>query len=181
MALRTVEGMDVGIYYTLDTNYGEFDFRYIGTFLDKFEQKASGEFAALQAKKDSCEIPDTIPIKGFGDLLEKDGIYDNKHTMRLSWDKGPWGASLTALKKGSFVQTSLGIKEGIPYIVDAMTTMDATVSYNFDLNGHNARLRFAVKNLEDERAPTADRYYGFYADAHSDYGRNYYMDLRVSF
>jgi len=181
MALRTVEGMDVGIYYTLDTNYGEFDFRYIGTFLDKFEQKASGEFAALQAKKDSGEIPDSIPIKGFGDLLEKDGIYDNKHTMRLSWDKGPWGASLTALKKGSFVQTSLGIKEGIPYIVDAMTTMDATVSYNFDLNGHNARLRFAVKNLEDERAPTADRYYGFYADAHSDYGRNYYMDLRVSF
>ena len=88
--------------------------------------------------------------------------------MRLSWDKGPWGASLTALKKGSFVQTSLGIKEGIPYVVDAMTTMDATVSYNFDLNGHNARLRFAVKNLEDERAPTADRYYGFYADAHSD-------------
>ena len=181
MALRTVEGMDVGIYYTLDTNYGEFDFRYIGTFLDKFEQKASGEFAALQAKKDSGEIPDSIPLKGFGDLLEKDGIYDNKHTMRLSWDKGPWGASLTALKKGSFVQTSLGIKEGIPYVVDAMTLMDATVSYNFDLNGHDARIRFAVKNLEDERAPTADRYYGFYADAHNDYGRNYYMDLRVSF
>ena len=181
MALRTVEGMDVGIYYTLDTNYGEFDFRYIGTFLDKFEQKASGEFAALQAKKDSGEIPASIPLKGFGDLLEKDGIYDNKHTMRLSWDKGPWGASLTALKKGSFVQTSLGIKEGIPYVVDAMTLMDATVSYNFDLNGHDARIRFAVKNLEDERAPTADRYYGFYADAHNDYGRNYYMDLRVSF
>jgi outer membrane receptor protein involved in Fe transport len=181
MALRTVEGMDVGIYYTLDTNYGEFDFRYIGTFLDKFEQKASGEFAALQAKKDSGEIPASIPLKGFGDLLGKDGIYDNKHTMRLSWDKGPWGASLTALKKGSFVQTSLGIKEGIPYVVDAMTLMDATVSYNFDLNGHDARIRFAVKNLEDERAPTADRYYGFYADAHNDYGRNYYMDLRVSF
>ncbi|SVB21933.1 uncharacterized protein METZ01_LOCUS174787, partial [marine metagenome] len=62
MALRTVEGMDVGIYYTLDTDYGEFDFRYIGTFLDKFEQKASGEFAVLQAKKDSGEIPDSIPL-----------------------------------------------------------------------------------------------------------------------
>jgi hypothetical protein len=38
-----------------------------------------------------------------------------------------------------------------------------------------------VKNLEDERAPTADRYYGYYADAHSDWGRNYYLDLRVTF
>ena len=181
MALRTVEGMDVGIYYDIETDMGNFDLRYIGTFLDKFEQKASGEFAALQAKKDAGEIPESIPLKGFGDLLEKDGIYDNKHSIRLSWDKGPWGASLTGLKKGSFVQTSLGTKDGVPYLVDAMTTMDLTVSYNFDLSGHKARVRFAVKNLEDERAPTADRYYGFFADAHSDYGRNYYVDLRVSF
>ena len=181
MALRTIEGMDVGIYYDISTNYGDFDFRYIGTFLDKFDQEPSGEFAALQAKKDSGEIPASIPLKGFGDLLNKDGIYDNKHTIRLSWDKGPWGASLTGLKKGSFVQTSLGVRDGVEYVVPAMTTMDATVSYNFDLGGHKARLRFAVKNLEDERAPTADRYYGYYADAHSDWGRNYYLDLRVTF
>jgi outer membrane receptor protein involved in Fe transport len=49
------------------------------------------------------------------------------------------------------------------------------------MNGNKARLRFAVKNLEDERAPLADRYYGYYADAHQDYGRNYYLDLRVTF
>ena len=42
-----------------------------------------------------------------------------------------------------------------------------------------ARIRFAVKNLEDERAPTADRYYGYYADAHQDYGRYYYVDFQV--
>jgi len=62
-----------------------------------------------------------------------------------------------------------------------MTTMDLTLSYKFELGGQKARVRFAVKNLEDERAPTADRYYGYYADAHQDYGRNYYLDLRVSF
>ena len=49
------------------------------------------------------------------------------------------------------------------------------------MNGNKARLRFAVKNLEDERAPLAYRYYGYYADAHQDYGRNYYLDLRVTF
>ena len=181
MALRTIEGTDVGIYYDLETAYGDFDVRYIGTFLDKFEQKASGQFAELQAAKDNGTIPESIPLKGFGDLLGKDGVYDNKHTLRLSWDKGPYGASLVGLKKGSFVQTSLGLKNGVPYTVPAMTTMDLTLSYDFTLSGQKARVRFAVKNLEDERAPTADRYYGYYADAHQDYGRNYYLDLRVSF
>ena len=180
MALRTVEGTDVLVSYGIESDVGDFDLRYNGTFLDKFEQKASGQFAELQAKKDAGEIPESIPIKGFGDLLEKDGVYDNKHSLRLSYDKGPYRVSLTGLKKGSFVQTSLGLKDGVPYLVPSMTTMDLTMSYSFGLRGNDARIRFAVKNLEDERAPTADRYYGYYADAHSDYGRNYYLDFQMS-
>jgi iron complex outermembrane receptor protein len=180
LALRTVEGVDLGVYYSFSTDWGDFDIRYNGTYLDKFEQKASGQFAELQAKKDNGIIPESIPLRGFGDLLNKDGIYDEKHNFRISWDKGDWGASLSGTKKGAFEQTSLGLRGGVPYIVDAITHLDATVSYNFELSGNKARLRFAVKNLEDERAPTADRYYGFFADAHSDYGRNYYVDLRVS-
>jgi outer membrane receptor protein involved in Fe transport len=43
----------------------------------------------------------------------------------------------------------------------------------------SARVKFAVKNLNDERAPTADRFFGFFADAHQDYGRNYYLSLKV--
>jgi len=179
MALRTVEGTDLGIYYGIESDIGNFDVRYIGTFLDKFEQKASGDFAALQAKKDSGEIPDSIPLKGFGDLLGKDGVYDNKHTLRVSWDKGPYRVSVFGLKKGSFEQTSLGLKDGKPYIVPSMTTLNLTLSYDFELNDHDARIRFAVKNLQDERAPTADRYYGYYADAHQDYGRNYYLDFTL--
>ena len=179
MALRTVEGTDVGVYYNFESRFGDFDLRYIGTFLDKFEQKASGNFSALQAKKDSGEIPESIPLKGFGDLLGLDGIYDNKHTLRMSWDKGPFGVSLAALKKGSFAQTSLGEIDGVAYVVPSMTTINLTMSYDFGLLGNDARIRFSVRNLEDERAPTADRYYGYYADAHQDYGRNFYLDLRV--
>ena len=53
------------------------------------------------------------------------------------------------------------------------------MSYDFGIRDHSARIRFAVKNLEDERAPTADRYYGYYADAHQDYGRNYFVDFTL--
>ena len=180
MAERTVEGLDVGVYYNFESQeVGNFDIRYIGTFLDKFEQKASGQFAELQAKKDAGEIPESIPLKGFGDLLGKDGIYDNKHTLRVSWDKGPYGVSLYGLRKGSFVQTSLGLKDGVAYLVPSMTTWNLTMSYDFELKDHDARVRFAVRNLDDERAPTADRYYGYYADAHQDYGRNYYIDFTL--
>jgi outer membrane receptor protein involved in Fe transport len=44
-----------------------------------------------------------------------------------------------------------------------------------------ARFRLGVKNLTDERAPLADCYFGYFADAHSDYGRYMYVDLRMSF
>ena len=179
MATRNLEGTDIGVYYTLESNYGDFDFRYVGSFLDEFEQKASGEFARLQAEKDAGVIPESIPLKGFGDLLNKDGIYDEKHSMRLTWNKGPYRVSLSELKKGSFVQTSLGTKDGVPYLIPSMKTLNLTLGYEWEPNGKKARVRLAVKNLEDERAPTADRYYGYYADAHQDYGRNYYIDFTL--
>ena len=52
-------------------------------------------------------------------------------------------------------------------------------SYSFDISDNPARLRFAVRNLEDERAPLADETYGYYSKTHSDLGRNYYLELRV--
>ena len=110
-----------------------------------------------------------------------DGNYDNKHTLRLSWRKGNFAANVTALRKGSFYQNSLTYSDGTQWIIPSMTTMDLTFAYYFDLMDAKSRVRFAIKNFNDERAPLADRYYGYFADAHQDLGRNYYMDLRVSF
>jgi outer membrane receptor protein involved in Fe transport len=60
-----------------------------------------------------------------------------------------------------------------------MTTINASIYYKFKVDGKNARIKFAVKNLNDKRAPLADGYNGFFSDAHSDLGKNYYLDLRV--
>jgi len=51
----------------------------------------------------------------------------------------------------------------------------------FRSGDNKARIKFAVKNIEDERAPLADRFYGFFADAHQDMGRNSYIDFKLSF
>ena len=111
----------------------------------------------------------------------RDGNYDEKHSLRVSWRRGPLGASLTALRKGEFFQNSLTQGDGTKFMIDAMTTMDLSIDYRFDISDYNAKLRFAVKNIADERAPLADRYYGYFADAHQDLGRNFYADFRVSF
>ena len=66
-------------------------------------------------------------------------------------------------------------------MIDSMTTMDLNFDYRFELAGYNSKVRFAIKNVADERAPLADRYYGYFADAHQDYGRNFYLDLNVKF
>ena len=181
MATRNLSGTDIGVYYDIDTKYGDFGLKYIGSKTDEFTQDASGEFAFLQSQKDAGLIPANIPLDGFGDLLGMDGNYDTKHTLKASWRMGDWGATMSMLQKGEFYQNSLTLSDGTRYVIPEMTTIDATVSYSFRMNGNKARLRFAVKNLEDERAPLADRYYGYYADAHQDYGRNYYLDLRVTF
>jgi hypothetical protein len=169
------------MYYNIDTNFGDIGIRYIGSFIDKFEQTPGGEFAALKEKQDAGEIPADIPLGGFGDLLLMDGNYDEKHSLRVSWRKGPVGASLTALRKGEFYQNSLTQSDGTKFMIDAMTTMDLSLDYRFDISDYDAKLRLAVKNIADERAPLADRYYGYFADAHQDLGRNYYLDFRVSF
>ena len=181
LATRTIEGFDVGVYYNVDTGFGDIGIRYIGSFIDKFEQIPGGAFQALAQQQAAGQIPADIPLSGFGDLLLKDGNYDNKHSLRVSWRKGPYGATLTALRKGEFYQNSLTLSDGTRFMIDSMTTMDLNLSYRFDISDYNSRLTLAVKNLADERAPLADRYYGYFADAHQDLGRNYYLDFRVSF
>ena len=181
LATRTIEGFDVGVYYNVDTSFGDIGIRYIGSFIDTFEQVPGGVFQDLAQKQAAGEIPADIPLSGFGDLLLMDGNYDNKHSIRVSWRKGPYGATLTALRKGEFYQNSLTQSDGTRFIIDSMTTMDLNLSYRFDISDYNSRLTLAVKNLADERAPLADRYYGYFADAHQDLGRNYYLDFRVSF
>ena len=181
LATRTIEGHDIGIYYDVDTDFGDFGVRYIGSFIDKFEQTPAAEFAELAEQQAAGLIPQDIELSGFGDLLGMDGNYDNKHRLRVSWNRDSWGAALTALRKGSFYQNSLTLSDGTRFVIPSMTTMDLTVDYRFDIRGNATRVRLAVKNLQDERAPLADRYYGYYADAHSDLGRNFYLDLRMSF
>ena len=51
------------IYYDVDTDFGDFAVRYIGSFIDKFEQTPGGEFAALSAAQAAGQIPADIAYR----------------------------------------------------------------------------------------------------------------------
>lgn len=174
---RTLQGFDLGVYWEADTDYGEFSVRYLASFLQKFEQEAGGDAATLIAAKESGLLPGDIPVVGFDDLVQRDGNQKYKGTLLANWRRDPWGGALSQTTIGKVYQNSLTLSDGTRYWLPAMTTWNARVDYRFKIENTPTRVRFGVRNLLNERAPLADRYFGFLADVHRDYGRYYYADI----
>jgi outer membrane receptor protein involved in Fe transport len=178
---RTVKGFDIGIYYDFDTSFGEFSFTYNGSYLTDYEQDAGGNAALLVAAKENGTLPESVPVVGFADLIEQDGNQKDKHTMRFAWRKDKYQAALTGYQIGKFYISNLTLEDGTRYIVPAMRTFDATFDYTTELVGAKTRFRLGLKNIADERAPLTSDRFGYNSDSHSDYGRYFYVDVRMQF
>ncbi len=177
---RTVEGHDIGLFYSMEGTSGSWDLNLRGTFYDKYEQIAGPLTQALMDAGESGVFPETFSTPtGFGDLLRQDGNQETKYNASLSWRKGDFGARLSYYYLSDFYQSSLGIRDEQRWVIPSMTTYNASFDYVVDLFDTNTRFRFGVNNLSNERAPLADKYYSFWADAHRDYGRYYYLDIRM--
>ena len=182
LALRTIEGTDLSVYYDLNTDFGDFRITLQSSVTDKFEQEPSAQFAAISAAVADGTLPAYTNLEGFGDLLnvETTGT-DRKDTLKINYRRGDWGASLTTLRLGTLNDTGVRDDDGNPWKIPSMTTSNLSVYKNFELSGNDARLRFMVRNVADERAPLADGFFGFYSDIHRDDGRHYYLDLKIDF
>jgi outer membrane receptor protein involved in Fe transport len=185
---RTIKGVDLGWYYNLDTGLGNFNFRLVASRLVKYEQEAGGDSLTLIEAQDSGLIPATYPIEGFADLIGKDGNQETRANFSVAYQKGELGASMTAVYIGDFYQDSLTIDDPdnpgqvLRYEIPSMTTYNAKIDYTFrPSDRYELRTRFGINNLTDERAPLADRYFGYFSDSHRDLGRSYYLDLRLDF
>ncbi len=176
---RTIEGHDIGIYYSWDSSIGDFSLKYNGSFLDTFDQDAGGDAALLLEAQNDGTLPVSIPVDGFSDLIRRDGNQDEKHLLTLGWRYNDFGASISGSKLGDFYQSSLTLGDGTRYNIPSMTTWNATFDYRTQISGMDTRFRLGVRNLTDERAPLADRFFGYFADAHRDLGRSFYVDVRL--
>ena len=184
---RTIEGYDVGVYYDAETSFGEFNMKFVGSFYDKYEQNggSGGAAAEVQNAIASGELPDWITsLRGYGDLLQREGNMKQKYHASVRWSHNDWGAYLSMLHKGKFYDADTAIVvdgQAVNWWLPAMTTYNASVDYRFDAFGSDARVRLGVNNLTDERAPICDCRFGYWSDAHSDLGRQFYVDLMARF
>ena len=180
MATRTIEGRDAVVYYDFETSLGDFALTYADSRTTTFEQTPTGSFNTLQAAIDDGTLPSYTVLDGFGDLLGRDGNYERKSSFRVNYSKGDFGASVSALKIGSFYQAKINkSSDGSRWIIPSMTTVNASIYYKFEVMDRDARVKLGIKNINDKRAPLADGYNGFFSDVHSDLGKNYYLDFRV--
>jgi hypothetical protein len=179
---RKVSGHDIGVYYTKDTRIGTFDFRYIGSRLDEYEQLASGPAEELiQAEEDGILPAGTVI--GFANLVKQDGNQRWKHTARLNWRNGAWGAAVTGTKLTDAIDTRPGVADdGSQWKIDSMSTYNFSADYSFDTFGDTAaRVRVGIINFTDARAPFTSGRFGYSSDMHRDLGRSWYLDLRLDF
>ena len=182
LALRTVEGTDIAIYYDFETSIGDFNITLQSSITDKFEQEPSSQFSAISAAVADGTLPAYTVLEGYGDLKKNENIgTDQKDTLKVNYRRGDWGASLTALRVGELLDNGVKGDNGEIYLIPSMTTANLSVYKKFTLKGNDARLRLMVRNIADERAPLADGWFGFYSDIHRDDGRHYYLDLRMDF
>ena len=178
---RTVNGYDVGAYFDFSTPVGDFTINFNGMFLEEYEQEAGSDSLALVNAQAAGILPGSVPVTGFADLVRQNGNAESKLTARIGWRWNNWSASLSGVRYDDFIQTSLTLNDGSEWVVDEMETFNVAVGYRFDLwDDSEAKVRVGVNNFTDERAPLADRFFGYYADQHTDFGRYYYVDVRVS-
>ena len=184
---RTLKGTDIVFDYAKDTAWGEFGAKFVSTHYDEFYQEASGPtLEIINAAKSGGPLdnPNVVPPNGFQDLLGKDGFFEDKYTMKLSWKNGPYEVFVSGTSFGEFEETAVtnnanGGDGNSFWVIDSMTTYNLTLGYKFN-NG--LRLRGTITNVEDTRAPLADEYvWAAWNDVHNDYGRYYTLELYKRF
>lgn len=174
---RTLSGYDIGVYYDMDTSFGQFAFKFNGSFINKFEQEAGGLTSVIEEAKASNPAI-TYPIAGIGDLVRFNGNQDRRMTASLSFARDSWSAALSGTRVDNYFQV---LSDGNRFRIPAMTTFNFKADYGFDIGDVGSRVRLGINNFTDERAPLYDRSFGFDDDSHSDWGVYYYVDLMVSF
>ena len=175
---RTLEGYDIGVYYDFDTNLGEFSLSYNGSYYTKFEQVATSTLSVEVEAAKAANPTITYPLVGLGDLLGLDGNQEDRHSASVRWRKGDMTASVQGFRISGFDQE---LADGTLFPIPSMTTYNTRFDYRFDMNDIDTRVRLGINNVTDERAPLADTSYGFFQDAHRDWGIYYYLDVMLSF
>ncbi len=181
---RTVQGLDLGLYYDLlDTPIGDFSFRINAAYLDKFFQDVSPNGAIINAASSAGGIPSVLGVGGQGDLVRDFGRPEWRYTSSLTWNKDAFGAGwFTTYVSDVFDDGAVLTASGQPWIIDEYQTHNLYLQYEFEHDTDAPmRVRVGARNLLDEVPPLADTNFGYLGDIHNPQGRFVYVNVRKTF
>lgn len=155
-------GLDVDMGYTLNTGNGDFRFSYVLNYVLKYE--------------------DSRPTSG---VFAREGDFEQpeyRWTLATDWVQGDWSAYVAVNHIASFKQdNSVRVQTDGTILpdIDAMTTVDARVSYN---GLEKTRVTLGTTNLFNEEPPFSYHdFMGYVTSVHSGQGRLVYLKMDYSF
>ena len=142
----------------MNTGSGDFRFSYVLNYVLNYE--------------------DSRPTSG---VFAREGDFEQpeyRWTFAADWVDGDWGANIAVNHIASFAQDAAVQTAGMSDI-DAMTTVDARVSY---IGIEKTRVTLGATNLFNEEPPFSYHdFMGFVTDIHSGQGRLVYLKMDYSF
>lgn len=181
---RTVEGVDVGIFYSIDdTPLGDFDFKINAAKLLEFYQTPGVEQQAMIDAQKAGLIDSSIAIVGAEGLIRQNGRPEWRWTGVITWRKGNFGAGYYTAYVSDVEDTSATLADGTRWIVDSQQTHNLYLQYTLKTGdwADGTRIRFGARNIFDTQPPLADSDLGFLGELHSPRGRVVYASIRKRF
>nr|WP_321358891.1 TonB-dependent receptor [uncultured Hyphomonas sp.] len=181
---RDVEGLDIGVYYDLDTaKWGDFGLKVNVAQLRKFYQDLAPREAEIQAAQEAGEISDVAALAGVGDLIRQDGRPEWRWSASATWRMDAWGAGWYTSYIDDVLDTSATNDDtGDFWVVDSAIRHNAYVQYTFGYDTDKPlQMRIGARNLFDEEPPLADASFGYMGGLHSPRGRFVYVSARKTF
>ena len=181
---RDVEGIDLGIYYDIETSrWGDFGLDVNVAQLREFYQDIAPREAEILAAQEAGEISEVVSLSGAGDLIRQDGRPEWRWSASATWRKDAWGAGWYTSYVDDVLDTSATNDDtGDYWVVDSAIRHNAYVQYTFDHETDKPlQLRVGARNVFDEEPPLADESFGYLGGLHSSRGRFVYVNARKSF
>lgn len=189
---RQIEGVDFSVFYDMDTDMGDFKFKFNAAKLLSFEQGVDDITAAVLAAQEAGDPSvlyrgDNLAVAGTGNLKEQNGRPEWRINASVGWRYNQWGAGIKGKYVSDFVETSTSYTdendELILLPIDSWLTADVYANYRFaeDSVLGETKLTLGARNVTDEEPPIADESFGYFSGLHSNRGRYVYFNINKRF